>query len=571
MLRSLRDAIDFARDQGAHVTGTFPLHAIKPTANRQQRARSTEPVGHDDWARIHRFTHRLSPIEQASLWVDVLTGDRISEGYGLEVDDFERDEHGRGWLAITKQGGQRVLVRDADGQFVWADGSSTTKTPASKRRIPIPHKLADLLDLLIEIFHTDPRTGRVHGDARLIPGIGKDDASGQSTFRTALARAMDGTGARFTPHDLRHAMVTLLKDEGVEDRLRRAYVGHELGRDVHDGIYDDGPRPGVLLQVATVLDRVLEARLGDALLWQPTTRQNQWGAGTRNATRSEEIRDALEACGWLLPRARDTERGPLLSVTEAALVLGRSQVRTRAAMRTGQIRAHQELWGTRHVWVAFESDVRAFQHARTGVTIDALAVEHNLAYHQMYHLVKTLGLVPDGQRGGERILLDDTAAGKVRAEMGRQRGIAARAMLLADAAERLRLPIAAVESLVRSGHLDRTDGPTDTRHRWVTIASVEAYEAQYPAQPQAVDGTDTALTITEARTILGRTRPQITHLTRTRQLQLVRRPGSRHVYVTAESALDHARQVGNDAAVTTLTARLSQTHSQANTAPASPT
>jgi integrase len=93
------------------------------------------------------------------------------------------------------------------------------------RTIPLPSPLADLIDLLIAIFHTDAETGRVDGEARLIPGLRSENTSGQSTFRTWLSKAQEQSGTSFKPHDLRGALITDLKDAGVEERLAHYYAG----------------------------------------------------------------------------------------------------------------------------------------------------------------------------------------------------------------------------------------------------------------------------------------------------------------------------------------------------------
>lgn len=57
---------------------------------------------------------------------------------------------------------------------------------AGEREIPLPHLLADLIEAVIAVFHTDPVSSVVDAEARIVPDIGKDDASGQSTYRAKL-------------------------------------------------------------------------------------------------------------------------------------------------------------------------------------------------------------------------------------------------------------------------------------------------------------------------------------------------------------------------------------------------
>jgi hypothetical protein len=129
-------------------------------------------------------------------------------------------------------------------------------------------------------------------------------------------------------------------------------------------------------------------------------------------------------------------------------------------------------------------------------------------------------------------------------------------MPIARAAETLEMPVVSVETLLRQGLLDRTDGPTDARGRWVTVSSVEAYQARFPAPDRTPSGDEEpVLTHTETRRILGLTRPAVTRLTTTRQLTLAKRAGSRHLYITVASARAYAQRFGNSGAVEQLERR----------------
>lgn len=159
VLRDLKLAIDRARDNGARVRGTFDLVATEPLAANRMR-QPKEPSGYVSFAAIAQIAPYMPAIGQAVLWIAGLLGARISEVFGLRVSDYWRDDRGRGWLSIHKQGGLSSLGRNPEtGEFCRQDEKNHTKTDAGTRTIPIPAQLADLLDRLIASFHTDPVTG----------------------------------------------------------------------------------------------------------------------------------------------------------------------------------------------------------------------------------------------------------------------------------------------------------------------------------------------------------------------------------------------------------------------------
>ena len=192
VLRDLDAAFERARAHGADLTWRGRLTAISPLGPR--RINDPKPAGtYIPLAHLVALGPHL-PVDFCASSSGWLVGDRIGEVYGLRVADYFRDESGRGWLVMDKQGGASSLGRDREtGRFDRQDSKDHTKTPAGVRTIPIPSQLAALLDELIRIFHTDPETGEVLATARLIPGIQREDVSGQSSFRTWLkdAQALD--------------------------------------------------------------------------------------------------------------------------------------------------------------------------------------------------------------------------------------------------------------------------------------------------------------------------------------------------------------------------------------------
>jgi integrase len=301
VLRLMNRTLERARTHGADIRFALCLSPIEPLAGKRVRVPKASS-GSTPVTTIRTVNALIPVIGQVVLWIARLTGARIGEAYGLLVCDYFRDADGRPWLTITKQGGKRSLLRDPEtGALVYQDFKDRTKSPAGVRTIPVPGLLGDLLDRLIEVFHTDPVTGRVDLANRLIPGLGKDDTSGQSSLRAWLEAALDATSiAPFTPHDLRDALITDLKNAGIGERLAHFYAGHEQpNATIQDRHYDLGPESDLLYPLADVLAAKLVGE-GIADLRVPTTAREQWGARTRARRRAAAIEAALVGQGWRL-------------------------------------------------------------------------------------------------------------------------------------------------------------------------------------------------------------------------------------------------------------------------------
>ena len=288
VLRPLERALEYARVNGANLQGTFRVKALKPLEmNKMPRRERVEHIASlTDTPPLMMATVRdlcadLPVVAQLVLWLMRLTGLRISEVYGLHIDDFGRDGLGRPFLVVAKQGGVITDERDPKtGHFIRSEEKSHTKTPAGTRRLHIVEPLAVLIETAIAVFHTDATGARLE-NPRLVPGIGKDDASGQSTVRRYLDLAAEKNGVDLHPHLCRAAVVTDLLRRGVDERVRFAYLGHENPRaTIQDTRYDLGVTFEEQKPVLDVLDLELLTQLGDGRvprvggavvrLWMPT-------------------------------------------------------------------------------------------------------------------------------------------------------------------------------------------------------------------------------------------------------------------------------------------------------------
>jgi integrase len=526
----LRLAIGRGRDLGAHVRGSFTtLKAVEPLESRRQRPVNSGPRPYVALAEIARRCTVLTPTHQLAVWLMRLVGLRIAEAYGLLVSDFSHDGT-RAWLRVETQGGQLCWVRNALGRLVAADTKAHTKTAGSTRTVPICRQLADLISEVIRVFHTDPATGQVYTGARLIPGLRSEDASGIHALRASMQAGFRhdpaaGPAVAFEPHDLRRAFITDLTNAGVDERAAEWYTGHAAPKTVHAG-YDLGPFPAQLEPVADLVGALVAGERSD--LRVPTTKMEQWGRSTRRGRDRDRLRAELRETGWLISRSAQMPPDAVcappqegadagdVDATELARRAGVSPGSARRWMRDGELPAQEVTWGDRTIWTARATDVDRLMAARTGATVHDMALELGWTYTQTWALLVALRLTT-GHRSGTAIRLGPADVTAIRAEVARRAEAGAQVLLVADAAQRLSLPDDSIGTLVRQGRLLRAPAPDNTRHRYLTLASVDAFAAAHPVGTTVGPG-DLVVPVAAVRRILGVTRPMMTHLVSTRQL-----------------------------------------------------
>lgn len=534
MLSILGGAIKRATDHGAHIRGASALAAIAPLPSN--RAREDRPLRKDvSLDQIRAAAAQLRIIGQVVLWIQALLGCRIAEIFGLRVLDYERDESGQGWLSFERQGGAPSLSRDQKGRLRRQDHKEHLKTPASKRRIPVPGVLADLLDDVIAIFHTDPDTGEAFLTGRFIPGIRVEDVSGMSAFRAWLGTSFaDDKTAKFLPHDLRATLITTLKNAKFDDRLIHGYVGHDMpGDNVEAKHYDGGPEESKLIVISDFVNNQLhEAGLDD--LKSPVTLTETWGRNSPNYAKRDWIETQLQASGWR-PAVDDlSDGGRLMTVSEVANGLGCSQQHVRRLLQNGIIPARTRAWGQREIWVVDEDDVDRYLDS-LGIGLKDLSEELDYSYHALLRLARQLDLVDSYRAVGEAIRLDATGADRLRREVKERAEMLSAVLTIAEAAKELELEIITVETLVRRGSLDLVRGAPGSNKRYVSRVSVEAFRSAYPAVAPPLTDDETFLTQAQARQALNVTRVELSHLVTSRQLRTSGKPGSRHVYIALSS------------------------------------
>jgi len=404
----------------------------------------------------------------------------ISEAFGLLVSDVV-DLGETGMLAVQGQGGRTFQVRDDTGTIVAVARKATAKTAAGSRVLVVPAKLMDLLRVAIDAFHTDPDTGEIDPAARLVPGIHQSSTGGQLGYHQALADAASnedlGTehlGFRVSSHLLRKSCATdLAWSAGIEDSVRRRFMGHRAGEDVFGRIYTlDHPDVAPLAKVAALLDDNVAAQI--TTLLTPTTRAVHWGKTNPLSFRADHVSAVLAAAGWQVEPGDPDD--PLCDANRVAEELGIVATTARRWMSDGTIGSvvAPDGDGVPRRYSRM-SDVWAHRDQLAGVIrLSDLAVQFGVRYDEIYRSMHHLGLNPDQHPTSREFTLSSEEAGALRAEHERIRALHRRSMKLPTAARQLKLSFTTVRLLATRGNLE-LDAESDTSGaRFVTRTSVEA-------------------------------------------------------------------------------------------------
>jgi integrase len=479
----LRKIMAFARANGLFPPGFDPtegLDAPLPDAAVARTGRPSSqprPLSLGECAQIASHLHT---VHQLVFWLQRIMGLRISEAFGLLVSDVV-DLGETGMLAVQGQGGRTFQVRDDTGSIVAVARKATAKTAAGSRVLVVPAKLMELLRVAIEAFHTDPDTGEIDPTARLVPGIHQSGTGGQLGYHQALAVAASnedlGTehlGFRVSSHLLRKSCATdLAWSAGIEDSVRRRFMGHRAGEDVFGRIYTlDHPDVAPLTKVAALLDDNITTQI--TTLLTPTTRSVHWGKTNPLSFRSDHVSAVLAAAGWQLDPGDPGD--PLCDANRVAEELGIVATTARRWMSDGTIRSvvAPDGDGVPRRYSRL-SDVWAHRDQLAGVIrLSDLAEQLGVRYDEIYRSMRHLGLNPDQHPTSRELTLTAEEAEALRTEHERVRALHRRSMKLPAAARQLKLSFTTVRLLATRGDLE-LDPETDTSGaRFVTRTSVEA-------------------------------------------------------------------------------------------------
>ncbi|MHB1554381.1 MAG: hypothetical protein ACYCZP_10690 [Acidimicrobiales bacterium] len=479
----LRKIMAFARANGLFPPGFDPtegLDAPLPDAAVARTGRPSaqpRPLSLGECAQIASHLHA---VHQLVFWLQRIMGLRISEAFGLLVGDVV-DLGETGMLAVQGQGGRTFQVRDDTGTIVAVARKATAKTAAGSRVLVVPATLMELLRVAIEAFHTDPDTGEIDPTARLVPGIHQSSTGGQLGYHQALAVAAGnedlGTehlGFRVSSHLLRKSCATdLAWSAGIEDSVRRRFMGHRAGEDVFGRIYTlDHPDVAPLAKVAALLDDNIATQI--TTLLTPTIRAVHWGKTNPLVFRADHVSAVLAAAGWQVEPGDPDD--PLCDANRVAEELGIVATTARRWMNDGTIRSvvAPDGDGVPRRYSRM-SDVWAHRDQLAGVIrLPDLAEQLGVRYDEIYRSMHHLGLNPDQHSTSRELTLTAEEAEALRAEQERVCALHRRSMKLPAAARQLKLSFTTIRLLATRGDLE-LDPETDTSGaRFVTRASVEA-------------------------------------------------------------------------------------------------
>ncbi|MGH9082965.1 MAG: hypothetical protein ACRDWN_06440, partial [Acidimicrobiales bacterium] len=479
----LRKLIAFARANGLFPPGFDPtegLDAPLPDAAAARTRRTTgqpRPLTLPECARIASHLHA---VHQLTFWLQRIMGLRISEAFGLLVGDVV-DLGEYGMLAVQGQGGRTFQVRDDTGTIVPVARKATAKTAAGSRVLVVPAKLMDLLRVAIEAFHTDPDSGEIDPAARLVPGVHDNNRGGQLGYTMALTEATnneelgsDDLGFRVSSHLLRKSLATdLAWASGIEDTVRRRFMGHRAGDDVYGRIYTlDHPDVAPLTKVAALLDDNIATHI--TTLLTPTTRTVHWGRANPLFSRTDHVTAVLGDAGWQVEPGDPDD--PLCDAKRAAEELGIVATTARRWMTDGTLpsvvlpdgdgvpRRYSRL---SDIW-AHRDDLHSI------IRLPDLAEELGVRYDEIYRSVRHLGLTLQQHPTSREFRLTAEQAEALRAEHARVRALHRRSMKLPAAGRQLKVTFPTVRVLLGRDDLELDPEGDTSGACFVTRASVEA-------------------------------------------------------------------------------------------------
>ena len=538
----LRRVLGFARANGLFPPGFDPTESLDaptpdPAAARTRRpTRQPRPLSLPECARVASHLH---PVHQIALWLQRIMGLRISEAFGVLLGDVV-DLGDTALLAAQGQGGRSFNVRDDHGVVVAVPYKQTMKTAAGSRVLVVPASMLALIHAAVDAFHTDPETGRVDPADRLVPGIYQPNRSGQEGYRHAFEDAVAAEGLatadlgfRVSSHLLRKSLATdLAWQEGIEDTVRRRFMGHRAGDDVFGRIYTlDHPEITPLVKVAAILDDKVTASIGTLLT--PTTRKVAWGKHNPLRDRAEDVNATLVTAGWLVNPG--TADDPLCDTERVASELDIARTTARRWMNDGTLPTlvTADAQGVPRRYARLSTVWAHRDRLAQRILLPDLAEQLGLRYHEAYNMIRRLDLDLEQHPTSRVYEVTPDAADALRAELERIQALYGRSMKLPAAAVQLHLAASTVRILAERGDLD-VDPETDSSGlRFVTRASVKQYWIAHHEAKRRTAQPVAAVPVAEVARFTGETPRALMDLVRAGVLDQV--PGRRTAQLTAPS------------------------------------
>jgi hypothetical protein len=395
-----------------------------------------------------------------------------------------------------------------------------------------------VIRVAVEAFHTDPVTGAVDLEARLVPWITKEDR-GQLAFRSALDAALDregfgvdSSGLVITSHDLRKSLATdLAWNSELDELAKRRVMGHKAGDDVFARVYTlDHPTIAPLAAVAHAVEADINLKVDTLMV--PTERRVAFGSANPMRARSIYADAVLAEAGWQVEPGDASN--PWCDTSRVMAELGVAATTARRWMRDQVVPStvDTDRFGnpTRRARLL---DVQAVaQRLASRTLLRDVAGDIGVGYHLAWHTLQRLAITPSRDPRTDEMVLEATEEARLRAEFERLAALKTRSLRLSAASTRLGVAVSTVRRFVHAGQLDEDPETDPSGARYVTRESVDALLAARARRAAPRIGSDVVSLATATR-ITGLSPGQISELTLQRVLE--RSDISRRFHVTVES------------------------------------
>lgn len=489
-IRDIRRCLDGVLRHGIQLGAwTLPFDTTDVRTPRTRRPKTPKSAGLS-LTEVAAIAEHMHAVHQLTLWACRILTLRIGEAYGIKVGDLAptNDGTGRGLLWLHAQGGRVFTVADGD-RLVRTDHKEGMKHEFSERMQLVPAPLMALFGDAIEVFHTDPGTGNVNLDARLIPGLHRAGISGQHGFRHALARASQEAGVvktaingfervvvgTPTPKDLRASAVTDLEwVPGLDPTALRRFAGHAPGTDVHALHYViDRPGNAKAIEVCEALERLIAIEL-PAGLRIPTAVPCTTRVQPELNNRAHHIDDRLRALCWLVTDTGDVDNSdPWLGVADVAALLDQSPVTIRRWVREGRLPARMGKSNGSIGHRIRQSAVVAFTQAEnTRVTLADMQEHTGVNYHRLHRWIQRFQLAHE-QAGERGVALPQTTVDELVRLAHLEHSLQQAGMTYADAARELGVQSRTIAVRVDLGVLESLPELGPDGRPYVTRVSVQ--------------------------------------------------------------------------------------------------
>jgi integrase len=519
----LRRVLGFARATGIVPPGFDPTEGLEAPPPDVAAARARRPTSQPcplNFLECARIAAHLHPVHQLVLWLKRVMGLRISEAFGVLVDDVI-DLGDTGMLLVRGQGGREFRVRDDAGHVLAVSHKERTKTEAGSRVLVVPTSMLELLRVVIEAFHTDPDTGKIDETARLVPGLRNEDESGQLSFRMAFEQASiaerlgsEDLGFRVSPHLLRKSVATdIAWHAGIEDEVPRRFMGHRASDDVYGRVYTlDHTELTPLTDVARVIVELIAGSIGSLLV--ATTRRIRWRRGSRNSRRLAHISATLDAAGWTVDP--DSSDDPLCDSQRIAAELGVAHTTARRWMSDGTLRCVivRDGDGIERRWAPLGEVWSLRDRLASRVLLPDLPENLGVRYHELYQTARRLGLELEQHPTSRQFEVPREAAERLCAEHARVRALHDRSMKVSAAARFLDVAVSTVGQMVKRGELMVDPESDSSEARFITRASVEDWRIASVGASSSSRSPKAAVPLADVVRFTGRSRSELLGLVR---------------------------------------------------------